>query len=208
MKLQRARLMVVWLTVSLFGCSFLNPYSNEPSYRQGERPSYTALALTNTDSPGCKGESAGCEYTGKILLNQPTQNMSFQLYRLEANGKTSVVTCASPAEAAKALGTTGELNVALPAAAATSAPAYSLGGKSSTTEQVQAIQSTDAASHFVAIAAFESCLAYASGAMDGKTFTQQLAKIYDNATSLGRDVTAPPPAAKASAPAAAASQPK
>ena len=168
------------------GCSYLlNPYADSPSYRQGEKPSYTALALTNVDAAGCAVNDVKCVYTGKVLLNQPTQNMSFQLYRVE-NGGMTVVTCASPAEAAKALGTSANVNIALPAAPTASAPAYAASAGSASSEAVHTIQSADAASHYVATAAFESCLAYASGAIDGKAYSDHLQKIYENGVRVAQ----------------------
>ena len=199
MKIFFSRLFIFSPAMFMAGCGFLNPFASEPTYRQGERPSYTALSLTNIDSGNCIYKDKekpidGCEYTGKILLNQPTQNMSFQLYRKDESGKFgSVVTCVSPAEAAKAVGTTSNLNVALPAATGASAPAYTLGASGTSSEQIQVIHSVDAASHYIAVATFASCLAYASGAMNSTTYTTHLANIYENAKAFS-------PVANASAP--------
>lgn len=164
--------------IGLAGCSIFGPYSTGPTYAAGEEPSYNIGHITTSDKGFCNDNEDHCKAVGKLVLVPPSASMSFQIFK--SNG--DVVTCASPAEVAKALSSSGSATLSVPMDAGKAAAAASASGAA--TEAITLTQSADAASHFVAAASFYNCLGYASGYIDPASASQNQSKIIDNAIQI------------------------
>jgi hypothetical protein len=159
------------------GCSLFGPYSSNPSFAAGEKPSYNVGQVTTADSGSCT-DPAKCTILGKLILVPPSASMSIQIFRKDG----TVVTCASPAEVAKALSSSGSGSLSVPTDAGKAAVALSASGAA--TEAMTLTQSTDAASHFVAAASFYNCLGVASGFIQPNDASRIQEKIFDDAVQI------------------------
>ena len=149
----------------LNGCStFQSPYSNTQTWTQGERPSYSIAQITNRDREDCASPD-NCQPIGKIILTRPDSNASFQFFVANGpNNTIGVITCASPAEVARALSVSG--NVLLSASKSGTGVvgvSANASGSQSLSEAITVAASQDAATHYVAASSFYNCLAYANG---------------------------------------------
>ncbi len=165
------------VAIGTSGCSFFGPYSSDPSFAAGEKPSYNIGQVTTADTGSCNDPSK-CTVLSKLILVPPSASMSFQIIRKDG----TVVTCASPAEVAKALSSSGSGSLSIPTDAGKALAALAASGAA--TETVTLTQSTDAASHFVAAASFYNCLGVASGFISPTEATQIQEKIFDDAVQI------------------------
>lgn len=163
----------------LAGCSvFTNPFSDRQTYTQGGKPVYnmTNMAAENSFEAVCiKKENESdddyharmlkapqCNPYAKLILTRPDSNVSYQFIKLDDKKNfAGTITCASPAEVARALAETGNIAASIPVQAAS--PAVAASGVQSTTETITVIPANNAASNYVATASFYNCMAYASG---------------------------------------------
>lgn len=147
-------------SLALSGCSFLNPYSPKPTYAQGERPSIAFASVLGQLGRECDSDDerskTDCKPIGKIIQTRPDSNQSYQFFRYWGNDIKQVVTCASPAEGARALNVSGSVGVSIATAANKAASAA---GSSARAESITVIAPSDAPTHFVAAASFYNCLA-------------------------------------------------
>jgi hypothetical protein len=160
--------------LALGGCSFLNPYSDKPTYTQGEKPSI-AFASISAHGGDCPPEgSSECRPTGKVIQTRPDTAQSYQFFRYDDKHESvqQVMTCASPAEVARALSVSGSVGFSVAPQAAQSASAAA---SSATQQAITVIQPADAASHYIAAASYYNCLNFASG-MYGTTDSEQAKK--------------------------------
>jgi hypothetical protein len=173
------------LTVGFSGCSILeSPYSaHDPTYRQGEKGSFNIGQVTDQDTGRCSAaeqQQGRCRVLGKLILTNPSDNVSFQLMRSDGQA----VLCASPAEAEKTLSTTGSLNGAFNVRSVAASAPVSMGGASSAAENAMVLQSLDGATHYIAVSIFSVCLAYASGIIEKQDAKALYEKIIDNAVVI------------------------
>lgn len=191
----KAGIIMVLYAALLAGCQALNPYTTEQnggSYRQGEKPGYSITQLTNTDGPSCAADKdnrdfnghlvdANCRVFGKLTQTNPSSNISFQTFLYGKDGKpTGMVTCASPAEVAKAFNFQGDGSIGVPIGNTT----LTTNASGARTVSNTVIQPPDAATQYVAAASFYNCLAFASGMIDAPTAAANLKNIFDNAVKL------------------------
>lgn len=181
--------------VLLSGCQTFTPYTTEEnggSYRQGEKPAYSISQITNTNGPSCAADANNldaskhlvdkdCRVFGKLTQTNPSSNISFQTFIYDINGKpVHMVTCASPAEVAKAFTFQASGVLAVPVANS----AVSANASGSQSDTVTVIQSPDSVTRYVAAAAYYNCLAYAGGMITKDEAAENLRKILDNAIKL------------------------
>lgn len=193
-----AILGVVAVCVATAGCGTLqSPYSkDDPSYRQGEKPSYTIGQMTNRASGICRDGDGDCRTLGKVILTKPSDNISFQIIRRRSGGANGdvvedIITCASPAEAGKTVSTDGSMSTSFNVKVAGAATPVSGAASQSARETLVVLKSLDAATQYVATASFANCLAYASGMYESSKAAELQQRIFDNAVPIASGASAP-----------------
>jgi len=171
----------------LGGCGvFQSPYSDHPTFTNGEKSIVTFAPIANANTWDCKDSNEkpipDCKFTGKVILTKPTDNVSFQFFRDDKN----IVICASPAEVAKSISTSGALAAALGVKVAGAPAAQSASASSSATEALQALASIDAPTHFVAVAMYNTCLQFASGMLSAQQAADQVKLIITVSPTIGQ----------------------
>ncbi len=174
------------------GCSlFKGPYTDRPTFTNGEKGTVAFGSITNKDAADCMDDSGkpieGCRFLGKVILTKPTDNVSFQIFQKDG----SLVMCASPAEAAKSTSTTAELGLALNAKVAGAPASQAASASASATQAIVALQAADAPTHFVATATYANCLAYASGMLTAAQAAEAHMLILNRAVYVGSAASAP-----------------
>jgi hypothetical protein len=159
-------------------------------YLKGEKPS---IAYSSVSAHGgeCPPEgSVACQPTGKVIQTRPDTNQSYQFFRYDQKNERviQVITCASPAEVARALNVSGTASFAVAPKAAQSASAAA---SSATQQTITVVQPADSSSHFAAAASFYNCLNYASGMYrtgaakgDEAVATEIAKKIFEDAAKM------------------------
>ena len=182
------------ILTTLGGCSAIeSPYSKEPTYLKGERGSYNIGQMTDRDSSTCGEKGDGCRVLGKVVLTKPYDNVSFQIARASriAGEPPQYVTCASPAEAAKMVGTSGSVSISGSMKVAGAAAPVAASASEAMNQAATLLQSQDSATHFVATAAFVNCLAYASGMYESDKAAELQGQILRYAVSIAAGASAP-----------------
>lgn len=174
------KIIIFIVALALTACSTLHPSLNSQF-----------APITNASSYDCvhSAPMAGCKIEGKLVLTDPTRNLTYVLYRPEDTGKEHPVPCTLPAQAAEALGHSGSFGLSVPVGAA------SVGAKvgEAETSQVVPLGNNAAPALYILAANFSLCLAYGFGAIDAPTYSQNMTKLIDNAKPSAPLPPAPKP---------------
>lgn len=191
-----AMLMGIWMLITLSGCE--RP-TIKPDYRE-------FAAITNKSSWDCvnaNDETAvpKCVIEGKLIITDPTKNITYVLYRPEDKTQATPIVCTLPAQAAAALSSSSSLGLSVPVSAAGAAAALSASATQSQTAQLISLGNNAAAALYVLAASFELCMAYGFDAIDQSAFAPQFSDVLKSAASLSPAAAAPaaPPAPKGDA---------
>lgn len=150
------------------------------------------LQMTDRDSARCGENGDSCRVLGKVVLTKPYDNVSFQIARPVKQGETpQYVTCASPAEAAKTVGTAGGVSISASTKVAGAAAPAALAASQAMTQAAMLLQAQDSATYFVATAAFVNCLAFASGMYESADAAKLQSQIFQNAVAIAAGASAP-----------------
>lgn len=167
----------IWLPIliSINGCS--NVEKKGPDF----------LAITNQPSVNCNYKDssgtihpiAGCQVQGKLILTNPTDNLSYVLYRKGDSGHSYPVLCTLPAQAAEALTKIrkAEATISIPKVPITGK------GESQDNSSIVVLNKDDDMSSalYVLSSSFSLCMAYASNAINEESYEKAFMKILDNA---------------------------
>ncbi|QTD44550.1 hypothetical protein [Ottowia testudinis] len=165
-----AALMVLLTTIG--GCGTIAGSDSEPSYKSGEKPSFTIGSIYRDDheAKNDKGEVRIRPELAKLALTQPT-NSSAYIFLKKESGVDIAMACVTPAAAGLTQGV-----VSVQEATGTLANKGGISAKNTegVSQGMLILTSIDIANQFLANASFANCLAYASGMVDGPTAGKNL----------------------------------
>lgn len=179
-------------------CTLFGPYSKDQMYLDGAKPSIGIEQLTTGNNGDCTAEGGGvdkgCVRFGKVTLTPPGANLSFLIYKYNQQGTLSdIYTCASPAEVATTLSSSGAGNIQVPVSAAGASAAVALGGSETSTQTATLTLSTDVATHYIAAASFYTCLGVASNYIQPNDAAALEKEIIEKAADIAIAGTKSPP---------------
>jgi hypothetical protein len=216
----RDAILLFGALVSLVACStFESPDSERQTWSKGGRPAYAMVEVTSKNGSTCDatantGTATGCQAYGKVILTRPDSNVSYQFFTMDGQTITGVITCASPAEVARGLSVSGNVDIAA-SKDVSSATGISVSGSGAqtTAETMTSIAAQGAATQYIAAASFYNCLGFGSKMYDSTTAAGfqkdifgQAVLVQQAASSTG--AAAPAPKSGAAAPDAPGGTPK